>query len=228
MEINVPKRKDLKTDRAKARVGEKHGLLTAQEWLGSNKDRRAVYRFSCECGGSCIKTMALVQTVGEHSTCGCANRKSPGPLKHGQSRRGAIAKEYMVWKSMRARCSPRCTKNAYPFYYGKGIRVCERWSLFENFIKDMGPRPGDGYDIDRIDSDGDYEPANCQWLLRSENNAKARTEQAARFRASVFSPKRVRTIRWLVADGNSLAQVSRQEKASFATIKRILAGEVHQ
>lgn len=227
MEIKIPSKKNLKTERAKARVGEKHGLLTAVEWLGSDIHRRAVYRFDCECGGTCVKTMALVQVVGEHSTCGCANRKPPGPLSHGESRRGSITKEYVVWKGMRVRCSPKCPADAYQHYYGKGIRVCDRWESYANFIADMGPRPGDGYDIDRLDSNGDYSPENCQWLLREANGKKARIAQAARLFAKVFSAKRVRIVRWLVADGRSLASISRQEHVSWATIKRMLAGEVH-
>jgi len=227
MDIKKPVRINSKTDRAKARVGERYGLLTTIEWLGSNKSRRAVYRFSCECGGSCVKTMALVMMVGEHSTCGCANRKPPGPLRHGHSRRGTIEKEYIVWKGMRMRCSPKCSEEAYPHYYGKGIRVCDQWSDYAKFIADMGPRPGPGYDIDRIDSNLNYAPENCHWLLRVENNKKARIEYANRMRRRIFSVGNSRRVQWLIADGMSISGIARQERSSLKTIKRILAGELH-
>jgi hypothetical protein len=52
--------------------------------------------------------------------------------------------------------------------------VCERWRDFVNFLADMGERPSMEHSIDRIDSDGNYEPGNCRWATRTQQNANRR------------------------------------------------------
>lgn len=63
------------------------------------------------------------------------------------------------------RCSPRM-KDKFPRYAGRGISVCDSWKKFENFYSDMGDCP-EGYSLDRIDYDGNYEPLNCRWTSNS-------------------------------------------------------------
>jgi hypothetical protein len=73
---------------------------------------------------------------------------------------------------MRTRClNPQ--HRQYPDYGGRGVTVCERWLIFENFYADMGDPP-DGLSIDRIDNNGNYEPNNCRWASPSVQRANQR------------------------------------------------------
>lgn len=78
-----------------------------------------------------------------------------------------------AWINMRLRCNNPNHK-AYPSYGGRGITICERWDLLENFLEDMGLRPGPNYSLERIDNDGNYEPGNCKWATDAEQTRNRR------------------------------------------------------
>lgn len=84
---------------------------------------------------------------------------------------------YYVWASMKDRCyNPKSA--SFSNYGGRGITVCDRWkSSYKDFYSDMGPRP-DGYSIDRIDVDGNYEPGNCRW---ADQKTQQRNQRRAVF-----------------------------------------------
>lgn len=95
--------------------------------------------------------------------------KNNPAYKHGHSGKRRVSPEYHSWASMIQRCTnPR--RYSYKHYGGKGVKVCDRWRKFENFLADMGARPP-GTSLDRIDVDGDYKPENCRW---ADNVTQAR------------------------------------------------------
>jgi hypothetical protein len=79
---------------------------------------------------------------------------------------------FLSWYWMHVRCY-RPSNQSYKYYGARGITVCERWSDFETFLRDMGPRPS-GLTLGRIDNDGNYEPANCRWETDVEQAANKR------------------------------------------------------
>lgn len=87
-------------------------------------------------------------------------------LKHGHAYRGKKSRTYNIWVAMRTRCN-NPNQACYKHYGGRGIKVCERWNTFANFLADMGNCPT-GMTIERKNRDGDYEPSNCKWATRKE------------------------------------------------------------
>lgn len=80
---------------------------------------------------------------------------------------------YRTWTNMRQRCNnPKQT--GYSEYGGRGIKVCDRWNIFENFIEDMGLRPP-GRTLDRINVNDDYTKDNCRWATREMQSNNKRT-----------------------------------------------------
>jgi hypothetical protein len=136
-----------------------------QDHRMKNKGKVALFR--CECGTErFVNALSVVR--GLSKSCGCQRVDSARQQrqKHGRSQDGS-GSAYLTWSNMIRRCSkPYAT--GYEHYGGRGIRVCERWKSFENFLADMGERP-DGMTLDRYpDTNGNYEPGNCRWSTKTE------------------------------------------------------------
>jgi hypothetical protein len=85
--------------------------------------------------------------------------------KHGHAKGYRKSPEYRAWSSLMARCY-RPTSDAFPWYGGAGIEVCQRWRYsFSAFLADMGSKPAPNFVLARKHKDRGYTPSNCEWSV---------------------------------------------------------------
>lgn len=138
----------------------------------------------CECSCGTIKEVCQGNlTTGKSKRCVSCTPKDRN-VKHGMSHK--TSGPYSVWRSMKDRClNPK--NKSYKDYGGRGIRVCERWLTFENFLSDMGSSYKSGLSLDRVDNDGDYCAENCRWATRSEQSSNTRRNLKIEYRGSFYT-----------------------------------------
>lgn len=162
------------TNSAKLKPGMVFNRLTVIERCGSERthDKRAssaLWLCRCQCG-NLTKATSYKLTSNYKKSCGCAF--TDAITTHGKSR----TRVYSIWQHMNLRCSKQYKEESRKHYYEKGIRVCERWKTFENFLADMG-EPKDNQSIDRIDPNKNYEPSNCRWATIKQQAANKTTNK---------------------------------------------------
>lgn len=135
---------------------------------------------------------------------------------------------HSVWRKMKSRCySPK--SDHYHLYGGRGIKICDRWlgpDGYKNFEVDMGPRPTLKHTIERIDTNGNYEPNNCTWATRTQQQRNRRVNVLVTINGvtkcvaewSEISGINAKTIRGRLESGWSPEQILSPPNPKFQTV----------
>ena len=165
----------------------------------------------CDCGRDKRARLDRLR-CGATQSCGCLHRERFSRLRHGFSVESAEGySTHTVWTGMRARCR-NPSNRSYRLCGGRGIRVCERWESFENFLADMGVRPP-GATLDRIDVNGNYEPANCRWASKAE--------QGRNQRRNTINHAIATEIRRRADAGERLIRIAESMGVLYSTVKQV-------
>lgn len=168
----------------KVNTGDRFGALVVLRKNGYRK-HHLVWDCQCDCG----KILPVFDTNikrGLSSHCpSCGVKEGGKKLRtHGRSRND---KTYAAWSKMKRRClNPE--SDDYYLYGARGITVHPLWvEYFVAFAEHVGLPPSQKHSIDRIDTNGNYEPGNVKWSTAPEQANNKRNNRKVEFNGEKIS-----------------------------------------
>lgn len=160
--------------------GRRFGRLTVikREVKSNVKNKKPYWLCRCDCGNKKIIKATELKN-GKTQSCGCLKIEK---IKESNTKHGMKGTRfYTIWQDMKARCNYVKNDN-YKYYGARGIKVCEEWNLFDNFMNDMYDsyleferiNGKDSATLDRIDFNKGYYKDNCKWSTVLEQNRNRR------------------------------------------------------
>lgn len=164
--------------------GKRFSRLKAVSYYGKRTEPSGAHanfwKCVCDCGTESLASTSNLAS--RHTTsCGCFHLEQTrlvglAAKKHGRS----YSSEYRTWANLKDRCMNPNSKG-FKGYGGRGITVCDRWSIFENFFIDMGARPTPNHSIERVDNNLGYSKDNCVWATRKQQQRNRRNTRLITF-----------------------------------------------
>lgn len=157
-------------------TGQEFDNLEVIEFAGYASNGNAKWKCKCKCGR--FKDIASWQIINRATrSCGCLRDNALRAMR--TTHRDGNSTEHRIWSNIMTRCyNPKCA--AYRWYGGRGIEACDRWrgdSGYQNFLSDVGRRPGPEYTLDRINHNGNYEPSNVRWATVKQQARNRRSNR---------------------------------------------------
>ena len=169
-------------------IGQRFTRLLVVERAENEKNGSARWVCQCDCGNTIVISSYHLRNE-DVKSCGCFQRDFPNRTTHGHSGEPI----YDEWCGMKARCYNKSQK-AYKNYGGRGITVCERWrNNFKDFLDDVSELPHfgeEGYSLERINNDGNYEPSNCKWATIEDQANNKRSNHMITYNGKTQSVKK--------------------------------------
>lgn len=184
------------------RTGQRYGRLLVLSLYDMVKNADTRWLCRCDCGNEHVARSVCLQG-GSSRSCGCLAKEVMKAVHttHGETIGGKDTREFRAWRAMRRRCYDTTRQN-YAAYGGRGIKVCKRWLVFENFLADMGRCPT-GLTLDRINTNGNYEPGNCRWADWTTQSRNKRTSVLIAWRGTTMN-----AVDWAIACGLERTKVA--------------------
>lgn len=149
-------------------IGQKFNKLVIEElYAKQSQNGRYLHKCRCDCGAIRYATSSELISQKVVSCHNC----NPRRVYHGDRH----TRLYVIWSNMKTRCNNE-KSISYPYYGGRGIKVCEEWKNYLNFKEDMYESYQEHIEkygkknttLDRIDVNGDYCKENCRWVTQKE------------------------------------------------------------
>lgn len=168
-------------------TGQHFTRLEVIERIENGKSGCARWRCKCVCGNYVIATTNQLRR-GAVKSCGCyshdlTKQRNKDNARHGVSR----TRLYREWSQMKARCYIESHKS-FADYGGRGIKVCDEWLVSDNFFSwALSHGYSDELTIDRIDTNGDYEPSNCRFVTPKEQIRNRRNTVTVEYQGQLIT-----------------------------------------
>lgn len=179
--------------RIKDLTGQRFERLVVIERANNTKKGQARWLCRCDCGKICVVDGAHLRH-GKIKSCGCLSKENTinRSTKHGMKKRANPNILYYTWQNIKRRClTPSNTH--YHEYGERGITICDEWrddfEAFYNYVSKLEHFGEDGYTLDRINNNGNYEPGNVRWATRKEQTRNRRSTIKVKYCGELISLK---------------------------------------